>query len=160
MKNPVTAGDEIAGVLHNSSVHFSADYLRDRIGTQGITFTFSRSGGPGGQNVNKVSTRATLRFALESATALSDSEKERVRRQLAKRMTEDGFLQIIASRHRTQAANKAAALERLYELLADALQVRKVRRPTKAPKSAKVRRLREKQTRGETKRLRGRPSAE
>ncbi len=133
------------------------DEVRQRIGTQGISFTFSRSGGPGGQNVNKVSTRATLWFDLKTCSALTELEKEKVRARLARRISGKDILQVVSSRHRTQAANRAAATERLLELLADALATRKSRRPTRVTKSAKVRRLREKQTIGERKRLRARP---
>jgi ribosome-associated protein len=134
--------------------------LRQRIGDQGITFTFTRSGGPGGQNVNKVSTRATLWFDLKECGVLTDVEKSRIRTQLAKRITKDGVVQVVSSRHRTQAANRAAAIDRLFELLADALRPRKTRRPTRIPKSAKVRRLKNKQTAGEKKRLRSRHDIE
>jgi ribosome-associated protein len=130
--------------------------LRQRIGAQGIKFTFTRSGGPGGQNVNKVSTRATLWFDLNRCDALTELEKSRIRSRAAKRISKEEVLQIVSSRHRTQAANRAAAMDRLFELLADALRTRKSRRPTKIPKSAKVRRLRNKQTAGEKKRLRSR----
>ena len=132
------------------------DDLRERIGTRGVSFTFTRSGGPGGQNVNKVSTRATLWFDLTACTTLTELEKAKVQARLAGRISGEGILQVVASRHRTQAANRAAATERLLELLADALRTRKSRRPTKAPKSAKVRRLRDKQTAGKQKRLRSR----
>jgi ribosome-associated protein len=134
------------------------DELRDRIGSRGISFTFTRSGGPGGQNVNKVSTRATLWFDLESCGVLTEEEKVLVRDRLASRISAPGVLQVVASRHRTQAANREAATERLLELLADALRPRKSRRPTRVPKSAKVRRLRDKQNAGERKRLRSRPA--
>ena len=113
-----------------------------------------RSSGPGGQNVNKVSTRATLWFDLKGCRALTDLEKARIQTRLASRFSSEGVLQVVASRHRTQAANRAAATERLLELLADALRTRKSRRPTKVPKSAKVRRMRDKQNAGERKRLR------
>lgn len=132
------------------------DALRARIGTQGMSFTFTRSSGPGGQNVNKVSTRATLWFDLKGCDALTEIEKSRIHARLARRISAEGVLQVVASRHRTQAGNRAAATDRLFELLADALRMRKSRRPTKVPKSAKVRRLRDKQTAGEQKRLRSR----
>jgi ribosome-associated protein len=134
------------------------DELRNRIGSRGISFTFTRSGGPGGQNVNKVNTRATLWFDLETCGGLTEQEKAQVRTRLAGRISGTGILQVVASRHRTQAANREAATERLLELLADALRPRKSRRPTKVPKSAKVRRLRDKQNAGERKRLRSKPA--
>lgn len=133
-----------------------SEELRQRIGNQGITFTFTRSSGPGGQNVNKVSTRAVLWFDLNGCGALSDLEKSKIRSRLAKRISKEGVLQVVSSRHRTQAANRSAAMDRLIELLVDALRMRKSRRPTKIPKSAKVRRLRNKQTAGEKKKLRSR----
>ena len=136
--------------------HNRLDELRNRIGTRSISFTFTRSGGPGGQNVNKVSTRATLWFDLNACSALTEPEKAKVQARLAGRISGEGILQVVASRHRTQAPNPAAATDRLLELLADALRTRKSRRPTKIPKSAKVRRLRDKQNAGEQKRLRSR----
>ncbi len=147
----------MTGLSSNSNTSKSLkDGLRDRIGARGISFTFTRSGGPGGQNVNKVSTRATLWFDLKACSALTEPEKAKVQVRLASRISGEGILQVVASRHRTQAANRAAATERLLDLLADALRIRKSRRPTKVPKSAKVRRLRNKQNAGERKRLRSR----
>ncbi len=130
--------------------------LQQRIGTQSINFTFTRSGGPGGQNVNKVSTRATLWFDIKGCDSLTDLEKSKIQARLGKRISKEGMLQVVSSRHRTQAANRAAAIDRLFELLAETLRTQKSRRPTKIPKSAKVRRLRNKQTAGEKKRLRSR----
>lgn len=132
--------------------------LRRRIGEGDISFAFTRSGGPGGQNVNKVSTRVTLSFDLNGCAAFIQPEKDMIQSRLGNRISKDGVLQVVSSRHRTQAANRAAATERLFELLADALRPRKSRRPTKIPKSAKARRLREKKTKGEQKRLRSRPN--
>lgn len=132
------------------------DELRHRIGMRNISFTFARSSGPGGQNVNKVNTRATLWFDLNACSSLTGPETARIQSRLANRISGDGILHVVASRHRTQAANRAAATERLFELLADALRTPKSRRPTRAPKSANVRRLREKKSAGERKRLRSR----
>ncbi len=129
-----------------------------RIRRDELTFTSSRSGGPGGQNVNKVSTRVTLRFNLDASPSLTEQQKTRLRRRLATRITRDGVLHVVSSKHRTQAANRKAATERFVELLADALRPTKRRVPTKTPRKSKERRLAEKAKRGETKRLRRRPA--
>jgi len=132
------------------------DSLRRRIDTRSLYFTFARSSGPGGQNVNKVNTRATLWFDLTAETRLTEQEKARIRSRLASRVSQEGLLHVVSSRHRTQSANREAALDRFFELLANALHMGRPRRPTKAPKSAKIRRLREKQSTSERKQSRSR----
>ncbi|HRC87610.1 MAG TPA: alternative ribosome rescue aminoacyl-tRNA hydrolase ArfB, partial [Thermoanaerobaculia bacterium] len=88
-----------------------------------LLFETSRSGGPGGQNVNKVESRVTLLFDLGASTSLSAEQKARIRERLATRISRSGVLRVVSSRHRTQGANKKAVLERLAELLQDALEV-------------------------------------
>jgi ribosome-associated protein len=129
-----------------------------RIRRDELTFTSSRSGGPGGQNVNKVSTRVTLRFDVDASPSLTEQQKARIRRRLATRVTRDGVLHVVSSKHRTQAANRKAATERFVELFSEALRPRKRRIPTKTPHRSKEQRLAEKARRGETKRLRRRPA--
>lgn len=132
--------------------------LRGRIGEERFTFSFTRSGGPGGQNVNKVNTRVTLWFDLEAPAVLTDDEKRMIHARLGGRITNDGRLHIVSMRHRTQLANRKAAVERFYELLAAALRPRTIRKATKVPRRAHERRLREKQAAAERKRLRGKRS--
>lgn len=137
-----------------------AQTLRLRISPEALSISFSRSGGPGGQNVNKVSTRATLQLDLDNCFDLSADEKARIRKSLASRISQEGILQVVSSRFRTQAANREAATERLFELLADALRQRTPRRKTRVPSSAKLRRLREKKKLGERKRSRSSGSSD
>jgi ribosome-associated protein len=130
--------------------------LRERIGDGDFTFTFSRSGGPGGQNVNKVSTRVTLLFDLTACAALSDHERATIRRRLAGRVTKEDCVKVTSSRHRTQIANRGAAVDRLFELLADALTPPRPRKPTAVPRGQRRRRLQDKRVQGEKRKLRGR----
>ena len=119
-----------------------------------LTFSASRSGGPGGQNVNKVSTRVMLRFDAARSPSLSDWQRGRILSRLSTRVTKDGVLVVASQRHRTQSANRAAAVERFVELLRDALRRRRVRKKTTVPQAVKERRLEAKKRRGRQKKLR------
>ena len=112
-----------------------------------LKFTASRSSGPGGQNVNKVSTRVTLWFDLAHSPSLSQEEKERVIGRLGSRIDKDGVLRLVAQETRSQAANKELAVERFAELLRAALKQAPMRRETRVSKAAKRRRLEEKKQR-------------
>jgi ribosome-associated protein len=117
------------------------------IGEDQLVFKVSRSGGPGGQNVNKVNTRVTLFFDVDGCENLSDGQKRRIRTRLRTRMDKNGVLRVVSQKHRTQRANREAAIERLRDLLADALKRRPVRKKSKRPYAANQRRLEEKRKR-------------
>ncbi len=116
-----------------------------------VDFEFSRSGGPGGQNVNKLNTRVTLLFNVAACTTLTEEQKARIHRRLPTRISKDGLLRVVSQRHRTQAANKAAAAERFAELIADALKRRTPRKKTRVPRAAVERRLQSKKQRSRLK---------
>ena len=119
-----------------------------------LVFKFSRSGGPGGQNVNKLNTRVTLFFDVTNASGFSDVQKKRILQRLATRTDKNGVIRVVSQKYRTQKANRRVALERLVELLREALTKKRVRKKTKVPKWAKQRRLEEKKRRSTLKRQR------
>ena len=121
------------------------------ISEEQLKFETSRSGGPGGQNVNKVASRVMLLFDVDRSTALSEDQKKRVRERLANRINKDGVLRVVSQQHRTQLANRRAAMDRFLELLVQALRKPRPRRPTKLPQASKRRRLEEKARRGQLK---------
>ncbi|HEY0591067.1 MAG TPA: alternative ribosome rescue aminoacyl-tRNA hydrolase ArfB [Thermoanaerobaculia bacterium] len=116
-----------------------------------LRFVASRASGPGGQNVNKVSSRITLLFDVAASPSLDDVQKAKIAERLATRISRDGVLQVSSQRHREQGMNRAAALERFAELLRDALTDAPRRRKTRIPRAAKKRRVEEKRKRGEIK---------
>ena len=117
---------------------------------------FSRSPGPGGQSVNTSDTRVELAYDIAGSTALTDDQRARALSRLSQRLV-DGRLVVVASEHRSQHRNRAAARERLAELLRSALAPPPpARRPTRPTRGSQRRRLEAKRQRGETKALRGR----
>ncbi len=119
-----------------------------------LIFKASRSSGPGGQNVNKVNTRITLLLDVANCESFSDVQKRRILSHLATRADKNGLVRVASQRFRTQKANRRAAVERLQQLLAEALKTRPVRKKTKIPYAAKQRRLEEKKRRSLLKRQR------
>jgi ribosome-associated protein len=122
-----------------------------------LTFVTSRSSGPGGQNVNKLETRVTLLFDVAGSPSLTDEQRQRIADRLSGRSNKEGVLRVASQRHRTQAANRQAVVERFVELVGEALARRRRRRPTRPSRAAERRRIEQKKRRGELKRRRRKP---
>ena len=119
-----------------------------------LTYKTSRSGGPGGQHVNKLNTRVMVLFDVSTSRSLSEDQKHRIVENLATRMNKQGVLRVVSQKHRSQEANRQAAVERMQRLLREALAPRPVRKKTRVPAAARERRLKEKKQRSVLKRER------
>jgi ribosome-associated protein len=122
-----------------------------RVPESAVRFQFARSSGPGGQNVNKVNTKAELWVPVGALRGLSDRAIVRLRALAGRRLTTSDEIHIAADTERSQESNRAATLERLRELLIQAMREPKARRKTKPSKGARQRRLESKRRRAETK---------
>lgn len=120
-----------------------------------FVFQTSRSGGPGGQNVNKVNSRVELRFNIPESLLLNDAQKAILMEKLASRLTTDGTLILAAQKERSQLQNKERVIQRFYNLLVKSLRPVKKRRATKPTRSSVEKRLTVKKQQSEKKRLRG-----
>lgn len=132
-------------------IHITGDLFIDE---KELEWDFVRSSGPGGQNVNKVSTAVQLRFNVSNSPSLPDDVKQRLIRLAGRRMTKEGELIIDARQYRYQERNRQDALKRLIELIENATKKPKPRKKTAPSLGAKVKRLETKRQQGEKKRFR------
>ncbi len=123
-----------------------------------LRFRFARSAGPGGQNVNKVESRAELLFDIAASSAFTDTQRQRILSALRSKVDKDGILHVVAQDSRSQWQNREFALARLADALRVALTPKKKRVPTRPSRGSKEDRFRTKKKRGEIKRSRGRVS--
>jgi len=130
---------------------------RLKIPLKEFDFTFARSGGPGGQHVNKVNTKATLRWDVAKSPSVSDAVRRRFMQKNRRRITKDGEFIITSQRYRDQGRNVADCLAKLRELLEEATVVPKVRKKTKPSRTAKRRRVKNKRIHSRKKKLRKPP---
>ena len=122
-----------------------------------VTFKTSRSGGKGGQNVNKVSSKVELIFDLENAAFFNEEEKTLLKSRLEKRLDTGGLLHIVSQEDRSQLLNKEKTIAKLIDLLKRSLRIQKKRKPTRVPKSVTEKRLKTKSVNAERKQARKKP---
>jgi ribosome-associated protein len=138
-------------ILHllHKKMQFKPPYLITE-----FTFKTSRSGGKGGQNVNKVATKVLLEFNIAQSLLLSEEEKQKLIEKLGDALTNEGVLQIVAQTERSQLANKEIALKKMYRLLNKCFVEPKKRKATKPTKTSVTNRLQSKKLKSETKKMR------
>lgn len=125
-----------------------------------LNYKYVRSSGSGGQNVNKVSSKAELYFNLEESQVFNEDEKQKLAEFLSNRLTKDGILILASDESRSQFRNKALVTQRFLELIEEGLKEEKERIPTKIPKAAKRKRLKRKRINSEKKENRKPPKIE
>ena len=130
-------------------MHFKPPYLLTE-----FVFKTSRSGGKGGQNVNKVSTKVQINFSIIDSALLTEEEKAILLDKLADRLTKDGMLQIVAQEERSQLGNKEIALKKMYAVLNKCFVARRKRKATKPSKGSVEKRLQSKKRTSEIKKMR------
>lgn len=128
--------------------------VRNKEVTNELDFTATRSGGPGGQNVNKVNSKVNLRFDVGSSPSLSPEEKETIMEKLSNRISVDGVLILSAQSKRTQLQNKEAAIQKFNQLMGRAFARKKARKATKPTKGSVERRLNKKKMQADKKKMR------
>jgi ribosome-associated protein len=124
-----------------------------------LRFSFARSGGPGGQNVNKVESKAILHWSVTSSPSLPEDVRQRFLASYPSRITKEGDIVISSQEYRDQPKNIAKCLDKLADMIRQVAKAPKKRKATKPTKGSKLRRLAEKRSRSETKRGRSRPSS-
>jgi ribosome-associated protein len=122
-----------------------------------LAFSTSRSSGPGGQNVNKVNTKVTVKLDVINSVVLTPEEKEIIQQKLASKLTNDGVLVLASQDKRSQLQNKEAVIEKLEKLLAKAFERKKPRKATKPSKGAVQNRIKSKKEHSEKKKWRQKP---
>ncbi len=127
--------------------------LRPQLDSE-LQFKTSRSGGSGGQNVNKVSTKVELNFDIEASNILTSEQKQILLEKLSSKLTKEGLLQVVSQTERTQLGNKNKVIEKFYKLIEKAFHVPKKRKPSKPSKAAKEKRLLTKKRNSEIKKMR------